>query len=314
MMELTRAVMMSDGRIDRDEFQAIVSPFLARSHSIYAVEWVPRVLDSQRAEFEAAARSRGLAGFRDYGGGRPGQSAAAARATSISPSTSSARNPRTRRSSVTTSARSPRVWNRSAWRATRARPSPAGESRWCMTRSRRAVFWSASPFTRRTSPLSTSGGPPQQFHGLHPGGLPARGHDRSGRRGASARGHRRRTSMTPRMRGAGSSTFTLRGPARPLTAAADAQPALDPGLPALHGAARAWRDTPGRSSARRRPSSKLPIGRGGRPRSWRSAWRSRPCWRAICCRASVIRRNWKRRSASRRPTFALPRRRSFAGW
>ena len=54
MMELARASLMSDGKIERDEFQQMLSPFLARSRSIYAVEWLPRVPDEQRAEFEAA--------------------------------------------------------------------------------------------------------------------------------------------------------------------------------------------------------------------------------------------------------------------
>ena len=64
MMELARASLISDGKIEHDEFQVMLSPFIARSHSIYSVEWIPRVLDSQRAEFEAAARRRGLDAFR----------------------------------------------------------------------------------------------------------------------------------------------------------------------------------------------------------------------------------------------------------
>jgi HD-GYP domain-containing protein (c-di-GMP phosphodiesterase class II) len=64
MMELARAAMMGDGKIERDEFQQMMSPFLARSPSIYAVEWAPRVRFSQRAEFEAAGCRGGLAGFR----------------------------------------------------------------------------------------------------------------------------------------------------------------------------------------------------------------------------------------------------------
>jgi CHASE1-domain containing sensor protein/HD superfamily phosphodiesterase len=63
MLDLVRAALMTDGRIDRQEFREILEPFIARSHDIRAVEWVPRVPDSRRAEFEEAARRDGLEGF-----------------------------------------------------------------------------------------------------------------------------------------------------------------------------------------------------------------------------------------------------------
>lgn len=63
MLELVRSSLISDGRIDEQEFREIVSPFLARRESIESVQWVPRVLERRRSEFEAASRREGLSGF-----------------------------------------------------------------------------------------------------------------------------------------------------------------------------------------------------------------------------------------------------------
>ena len=63
MLELVRSSLISDGRIEREEFREILVPFLARSADIRAVEWVPRVPDSRRAEYEAAARRDGIKEF-----------------------------------------------------------------------------------------------------------------------------------------------------------------------------------------------------------------------------------------------------------
>jgi CHASE1-domain containing sensor protein len=63
MLELVRSSLISDGRIEREEFREILVPFLSRSHDIRAVEWVPRVPGSRRAEYEAAARRDGIKGF-----------------------------------------------------------------------------------------------------------------------------------------------------------------------------------------------------------------------------------------------------------
>jgi CHASE1-domain containing sensor protein len=63
MLELVRSSLISDGRIEREEFREILLPFLSRSRDIRAVEWIPRVADSRRAEFEAAARRDGIKGF-----------------------------------------------------------------------------------------------------------------------------------------------------------------------------------------------------------------------------------------------------------
>lgn len=63
MLELVRSSLISDGRIEREEFREILVPFLARSADIRAVEWVPRVPDGWRAKYEAAAHRDGIQGF-----------------------------------------------------------------------------------------------------------------------------------------------------------------------------------------------------------------------------------------------------------
>lgn len=63
MLELIRSSLISDGRIEREEFREILEPFHSHSQSIEAVEWLPRVPDSRRLEYETAARRDGIAGF-----------------------------------------------------------------------------------------------------------------------------------------------------------------------------------------------------------------------------------------------------------
>jgi len=73
MLELVRSSLSSDGRIEREEFNDTLAPFLARANSIAAVEWVPRVPDSKRAQFEAAARRDGIEEFQFTELGKDGQ-------------------------------------------------------------------------------------------------------------------------------------------------------------------------------------------------------------------------------------------------
>ncbi len=73
MLELVRSSLISDGRIEREEFREILVPFLARSADIRAVEWVPRVPDSERAKYEAAAHRDGIQEFRFTEMDRQGQ-------------------------------------------------------------------------------------------------------------------------------------------------------------------------------------------------------------------------------------------------
>lgn len=63
MMEIVRASLIADGRIDRREFDDVLSPFLSRAGAISAVEWIPRVPEAQRSQFEAAAQRNGLTDF-----------------------------------------------------------------------------------------------------------------------------------------------------------------------------------------------------------------------------------------------------------
>jgi HD-GYP domain-containing protein (c-di-GMP phosphodiesterase class II)/CHASE1-domain containing sensor protein len=56
MLELVRSALAGAGRLQPDEYRELLAPFLSRTHSIQAVEWVPRVPDSRRSEYEAAAR------------------------------------------------------------------------------------------------------------------------------------------------------------------------------------------------------------------------------------------------------------------
>jgi CHASE1-domain containing sensor protein len=64
MLEIVRSALISDGRVERQEFHDALAPFLARSNDIWAVEWVPRVADGQRVKFETAARRDGVKDFR----------------------------------------------------------------------------------------------------------------------------------------------------------------------------------------------------------------------------------------------------------
>jgi CHASE1-domain containing sensor protein len=63
MLELLRASLMTDGKVEKDEFREVLVPFHSHDKSIEAVEWIPRVPNSQRRQFEAAAQRNGFEGF-----------------------------------------------------------------------------------------------------------------------------------------------------------------------------------------------------------------------------------------------------------
>jgi CHASE1-domain containing sensor protein len=63
MLELICSAMTTTDRVQRDGYRELLTPFLSHAHSIQAVEWVPRVPESQRLEFETAARQDGHGGF-----------------------------------------------------------------------------------------------------------------------------------------------------------------------------------------------------------------------------------------------------------
>ena len=65
-MEIIRgikALFIASQEVERVEFKAFVKVFLARHAEIQAMEWIPRVRDSERETYEEAARKDGLAGF-----------------------------------------------------------------------------------------------------------------------------------------------------------------------------------------------------------------------------------------------------------
>ncbi len=78
MLELIRTGLMTDGKVERDEFREILQPFLARSRSIMAVEWAPRVPAGRRLEFEAAALHDGFEEFQITEVGKDGRMTPAA--------------------------------------------------------------------------------------------------------------------------------------------------------------------------------------------------------------------------------------------
>lgn len=63
MLELVRTSLITDGRVERNEFREILAPFQTRTKSIESVEWLPRVLNAERQEFEAAAQKDGFEKF-----------------------------------------------------------------------------------------------------------------------------------------------------------------------------------------------------------------------------------------------------------
>ncbi len=51
-------------QVDRDQFRIFAQSWLARHHSIQALEWVPRVLHAERSDYEEAARRDGYPDFK----------------------------------------------------------------------------------------------------------------------------------------------------------------------------------------------------------------------------------------------------------
>ncbi len=78
MLELIRTGLMTDGKVERGEFYEILAPFRTHTRSIQAVEWLPRVRESQRAEFEAAAERDGFPRFQITDLGKDGRMVPAA--------------------------------------------------------------------------------------------------------------------------------------------------------------------------------------------------------------------------------------------
>ena len=58
-----RSLFNSSVHVDREEFKTFVAPILERNSFIQALEWIPRVPDSLRSEFEEGARKEGYPDF-----------------------------------------------------------------------------------------------------------------------------------------------------------------------------------------------------------------------------------------------------------
>jgi len=63
LVESVKSFYDGSNEVERREFHVFAAPLIADRPSIQALEWVPRVPDSQRSQFEAAARREGCAGF-----------------------------------------------------------------------------------------------------------------------------------------------------------------------------------------------------------------------------------------------------------
>ncbi len=63
ILESLHALFDASERVKRDEFRAFVAPLLVHHAEIQALEWIPRVRDSERAVYERTARRDGLDGF-----------------------------------------------------------------------------------------------------------------------------------------------------------------------------------------------------------------------------------------------------------
>jgi CHASE1-domain containing sensor protein len=64
MLEMLRTSLMTDGKVEKAEFGDLLAPFHSHDNSIEAVEWLPRVSNDNRAEFEETARKDGFSNFK----------------------------------------------------------------------------------------------------------------------------------------------------------------------------------------------------------------------------------------------------------
>jgi len=63
LLNSLRSFYVGSQEVTRREFGQFVGPLLSQMPGIQAMEWIPRVPDARRAEYEAAARRDGLEGF-----------------------------------------------------------------------------------------------------------------------------------------------------------------------------------------------------------------------------------------------------------
>src|SRR5208337_3753659 len=58
-----KAFYLHSGKITRSQFRAFSTPLLMKHPSIQALEWIPRIRNSEREEYEKAAKREGYSGF-----------------------------------------------------------------------------------------------------------------------------------------------------------------------------------------------------------------------------------------------------------
>ncbi len=63
VLEALHSLYAGSHTVERSEFAVFVKPFLTHHGAIQALEWIPRVPDSQRAAYEEAARNEGFPQF-----------------------------------------------------------------------------------------------------------------------------------------------------------------------------------------------------------------------------------------------------------
>jgi PAS domain S-box-containing protein len=63
ILEAPRSFFLASDEVTRREFKTFSEPFLAELEETLVWEWLPRVADASRAEFERASRKEGLPGF-----------------------------------------------------------------------------------------------------------------------------------------------------------------------------------------------------------------------------------------------------------
>jgi CHASE1-domain containing sensor protein len=61
------------GRVTRQQFRLLADPMLQRHRTVYAFEWLPLVLQSERLAYEAEARATGLTDYRFWEAGADGK-------------------------------------------------------------------------------------------------------------------------------------------------------------------------------------------------------------------------------------------------
>ncbi len=68
-----QSLLEASGRMTRRQFRLLTEPTLLRHRLVYALEWLPVVLESERSSYEAEARAAGLMNYRFWESGPDGK-------------------------------------------------------------------------------------------------------------------------------------------------------------------------------------------------------------------------------------------------